>query len=168
MLFFLVGYAAPYWIRIKHPSGHMFYGVWLGVAPALGTTICGGVTDKGGWIEAVQGMQSACLIGLIVACVYASVENCKKGGTTSPIHYRFLEILIGISGLSGFIGCMVFVAMTEILMRQFLSWAFGLNLTRLLAMIIAVIIYGTNSAELSHPASPGNIYSASAPAPGGK
>ncbi|KAL8590634.1 hypothetical protein ACOMHN_011070 [Nucella lapillus] len=160
-IFYLIGYAAPFWI--VRPFGNIYNGLWMACVPLYsnlglyGLTVCGSVADEAGWFKAVQTFESLGLMGLVVSCVYALVVNCCNA-TMAP-HRRFLEILIALSGLSGFIGCMIFVAMTDIQVRKYLGWAFSLNLTGcLLAMIIVVVIFGSNVAERPQPTTPGVVY----------
>ncbi|XP_076469909.1 uncharacterized protein LOC143300219 [Babylonia areolata] len=110
-----------------------------------------------GWFHAVRAMEALCTAGLIIACIYAVATNCCRSipGPQS----RILEGFAGLSGILGFIGCMVYVGMIKegnsfsiliaaILfdsntMKNDLDWAFylaavGSGLVVIAAILIAI------------------------------
>ncbi|XP_076470943.1 uncharacterized protein LOC143300862 [Babylonia areolata] len=119
---FLVGLGAPYWYieDIKALSSNIVInvkirgGLWMtcttaciSIPSATGCTTLG-LTGLPGWFLAVRAMEGVCTIGLIIACIYALATNCRSlPGPRS----RVLEGLAGLSGILGYIGCMVHVSM---------------------------------------------------------
>ncbi|XP_076470736.1 uncharacterized protein LOC143300729 [Babylonia areolata] len=118
---FLVGFSAPFWTHSEKLDGSVDQftcdeGLWMICTSvkfyvvAFEECIGYGVAGFPGWFHAVRVMEGLCTIGLIIACIYALVTNCCRSfpGPRS----RFLEIMAGVSGCLGFIGCMVYVGMT--------------------------------------------------------
>ncbi|KAK7484843.1 hypothetical protein BaRGS_00023886 [Batillaria attramentaria] len=161
-LLYVIGYAAPYWKYHRDDStSHWFSaGLW---------TVCGGnrhfsqcipyKAPYDGWMNAVRAVQCLGIFGLALCFIYAFVVNCCQ---TSGNHSYFLEVVAGLSGVCGFIGTMIYVAkMDEAIYRKgAYSWAFGLDLTGCILIIItSVILFFANKplvppVTISEPTAP--------------
>ncbi|XP_076470263.1 uncharacterized protein LOC143300459 isoform X2 [Babylonia areolata] len=95
-----------------------------------------------GWFHAVRGFEVLCIIGLTSACIYALITNfCLSfPGPRS----RDLEITAGVSGILGFIGCMVFVGKYDTLNKDY-DWAFYFATVGSDLVVIAAIVIGVNN-----------------------
>ncbi|XP_076435381.1 uncharacterized protein LOC143275283 [Babylonia areolata] len=141
--FYLIGYSSPFWFDLSRSHT----GLWLACVEAGIDRCVSSRGNEGGWFKAVQAMESIGLILLFISCLYAFVVNCCQ---STASHSRILEVLAGLGGLSGFIGCMVFVGETHEYLSEYYGWAFGLNLTGcILVMMAAFIVMATNRPDFA-------------------
>lgn len=149
---YIIGFSSPFWLQ-TFVDGH--YGLWLYCYNIVdgGEKQCETITGYSilvSWFKAVQVLQSVALAGLFISCLYAFIVNCCC--CTAHHYSRFLECFSGLSGLTGFIGLMLFVGNTSAA-AQFYHWAFAVDLTGCLLIILASIVLFCNNPSQSTPQS---------------
>lgn len=152
---YIIGFSSPFWLQYIVHGWFGSHGLWLYCYNYVngGEKQCETITDYyiilAPWFKAVQVLQSLALAGLFISCTYAFIVNC----CCIAHHYsRFLEGFSGLSGLTGFIGLMLFVGNTND-EAQFYHWAFAVDLTGCLLIIIASIVLFCNNPTQSTPQS---------------
>ncbi|XP_070194344.1 uncharacterized protein [Littorina saxatilis] len=170
-VFFIVGYAMPYWATADffmhhqdtYTSVDVHEGLWMfcQTTKKLGDNDmrCAalGVSGLDAWLHAVRLLECVCVIGLSTACAHAVYTNFSRS-LPGPFS-RCLEMWAAMSGIIGFIGCMVYAGKVNhrtdeqeqslvlgtaiiVLLKEYtLTWAFySVVVGSILSVAAAVVI----------------------------
>ncbi|XP_076435477.1 uncharacterized protein LOC143275337 [Babylonia areolata] len=143
-VFYSIGYASPFWLS---DHSYKFSGLWqaCGFSNSDSATVCStrpqsADVHRENLFKAVQALQTIGLIGVIVSLMYAGYVNCCL---VRESHSRVLEMTSALSGMCGFIGCLLFVIWKQMkppTIDEYLGWAFGFNMAGCLVIMFNIIV----------------------------
>ncbi|XP_076470821.1 voltage-dependent calcium channel gamma-4 subunit-like [Babylonia areolata] len=146
-ILFVVGFGAPYWFTADFIYDKSHSGLWESCSTKCSTFRTKEIPV---WFHAVRAFEALCIIGLTSACIYALITNfcLSVPGPRS----RALEITAGVSGILGFIGCMVYVGKTDTLDKhiQDYGWAFYFAAVGSGLVVIAAIVIAVNNKPVEY------------------
>ncbi|KAK7508044.1 hypothetical protein BaRGS_00001009 [Batillaria attramentaria] len=173
---FLIGFASPYWSKIKLTVIHLGFfrdmklcenvGLWevcVSMERIKGKCASTSHLLAPGWFSSVKALECVCLVALLAACAYAIVINWVQ---RRPRFSRLLELTAALGGLAGSIGVIVYISnatdqsMMTILLnasnsqiwRNHVSWAFWMTAAGCgLSMISSILIAIFNRQPLNIP-----------------
>ncbi|KAK7094648.1 hypothetical protein V1264_006173 [Littorina saxatilis] len=125
----LVGFATPSW-RFDAPYSDN-NGLWHKCDKGRGNCV--------DLLHTTRALAALSLIGLFTACVYAIASNCCRSSVPGPVT-RILEALSAVSGVLGFICCLVYIGVPE--KKEYISWSFYLSIIGSAFCVVAAIIIG--------------------------